>query len=216
MAEDNAPEIVRPLHDVWLRPRRVARELASTPIGPADYLLGAVQGVLNWLVLSRVQSVGASAGVATILGRALVAGPIAGLLGMFLMASVYLRLGRRVGGTATRSQIVHVLAYSGVPMLASLLLWLLTAALSGRAVFFATPRAGLEPFVLLLLRLQIVAHGILVGWGLLLQVMGLSEAERLPIGRAFGIWVLGQVLVLLALLLLRLLLLAVLAHPLHP
>ena len=208
MAEDSTPETVRPLHDVWLRPRRVARELASTPIGRADYLLGAAQGVLNWLVLSRVQSVGASAGVATILGRALVAGPIAGILGMLLMAAVYLRLGRRAGGTATRAQIVHVLAYSGVPMLASLLLWLLTTALAGRAVFFATPRAGLEPFVLLLLRLQIVVHGILVGWSLLLQVMGLSEAERLPIGRAFGIWVLGQVLVLLVLLALRLVLLS--------
>lgn len=216
MAEDSTPETVRPLQDVWLRPRRVAREMASAPIGRADYLLGAAQGVLNWLVLSRVQSVGASAGVATILGRALLAGPIAGLLGMYLMAAVYLRLGRRVGGSATRAQIVHVLAYSGVPMLASLLLWLLTAGLAGRAVFLASPGAGLEPIVLLVLRLQIIAHGVLVGWSLLLQVMGLSEAERLPIGRTFGIWVLGQALVLLALLLLRILLLSVLAHPLHP
>jgi len=215
MAEDNVPEIVRPMHDVWLRPRRVARELASTPIGRADYLLGAAQGILNWLVLSRVQSVGASAGVGTILGRALVAGPLAGILGMYLMAAVYLRLGRRLGGAASRAQLVHVLAYSGAPMLASLLLWLLTAALAGRAVFLASPGAGLEPFVLLLLRLQIIVHGILVGWSLLLQVMGLSEAERLPIGRAFGVWILGQALVLLALMLLRILLLSALAHPLH-
>ncbi len=214
MAEDNPPEIVRPFHDVWLRPRRVARELASTPVGRADYLLGAAQGILNWLVLSRVQSVGATAGVGTILGRALVVGPLAGIVGMYLMAAVYLRLGRRLGGTASRAQLIHVLAYSGAPMLASLLLWLLTAALAGRAVFFASPRAGLEPFVLLLLRLQIIVHGILVGWSLLLQVMGLSEAERLPIGRTFGVWVLGQALVLLALLLLRMLLLTALSHPL--
>lgn len=216
MAEDSPPEIVRPFHDVWLRPRRVARELASAPIGRADYLLGAAQGVLNWLVLSRVQSVGAHVGVATILGRALLIGPVAGLLGMYLMAAVYLRLGRRAEGAASRAQIVHVLAYSGVPMLASLLLWLLTAALAGRAVFLASAPASLQPFVLLVLRLQIVAHGILVGWSLLLQVMGLSEAERLPIGRTFGVWILGQVLVLLALLLLRALLLSVVALPLRP
>ena len=216
MTEDNVPETVRPLHDVWLRPRRVARELASTPVGLADYLLGAAQGILNWLVLSRVQSVGASAGVATILGRALVAGPLAGVLGMYLMATVYLRLGRRLGGGATRAQLVHVLAYSGAPMLVSLLLWLVTAALAGRAVFLASPGAGVEPFILLVLRLQIIAHGILVGWSLLLQVMGLSEAERLPIGRAFGVWVLGQALVLLALMVLRILLLSVHAHPLRP
>jgi hypothetical protein len=216
MAEDSPPEIVRPLHDVWLRPRRVARQLASVPIGRADYVLGAAQGVLNWLVLSRVQSVGAHTGVATILERALVIGPVAGLLGMYLRAAVYLRLGRRAQGVASRAQLVHVLAYSGVPMLASLLLWLLTAALAGRALFLANAPAHLAPFVLLVLRLQIVAHAMLVGWSLLLQVMGLSEAEGLPIGRAFGVWVLGQVLVLLALLLLRMILVSVVALPLHP
>jgi len=107
-----------------------------------------------------------------------------------------------VGGVATRPQIVHVLAYSGVPMVASLLLWLLTAALAGRVVFVATPHAGIAPFVLLLLRLQIAAHLFLVLWSLLLQVMGLSEAEGLTARRTFGVWALGQALVMLAVMLL--------------
>ncbi len=202
MADETPPEPIRPLHDSWLRPRGGARELASAPITRTDYLLGAVQGIVSWLSLSRAESAGANAGVAAIIGRALLAGPIAGVLGLFLMTAVYLRLGRRAGGIATRPQIVHVLAYSGVPMVASLLLWLLAAALAGRALFVATPHTGIEPFVLLLLRLQIAAHVFLVLWSLLLQVMGLSEAEHLSTGRALGVWAFGQALVTLAVMLL--------------
>ena len=44
-------EPIRPLKDVWLRPRRVFRELAAYPVGITDYLLAAAQGVGNFLAL---------------------------------------------------------------------------------------------------------------------------------------------------------------------
>lgn len=202
MAEETTPESIHPLRDVWLRPRRVVRELADTPITRIDYLLGITQGIVSWLSLSRAQSAGASSTVAQILARAALAGPIAGVLGLYLMSAVYTRLARRAGGSATRAQIFHVLAYSGVPMIASLGIWLLTAALAGRATFLNGPPADLQPFLALLVRAQFLSHVLLVGWSLLLQVMAFSEAERLPTSRAFGVWLLGQVLVMLAILLL--------------
>lgn len=213
MTEDTPPETIRPLHDIWLRPRRVLRELADQPVARTDYLLGAVQGVVSWLSLSRAQSAGASLDLGEILGRALLAGPVAGVVGIYLMTMVYVRLGRRAGGVATRAQVVHVLAYSGVPMVASLGIWLLTAALAGRPTFVEAPQRGLEPFLALLLRAQFLAHLLLVGWSLLLQVMGFSEVERLPTRRAFGIWVLGQVLVMLAILVLWILVIGFGAAP---
>jgi hypothetical protein len=64
-------EPIRPLHDVWLRPRRVFRELATRQVGAADYLLGAAQGIAGWLALSRAQNAGTSSGVAEIFVKAL-------------------------------------------------------------------------------------------------------------------------------------------------
>ncbi|HVC01378.1 MAG TPA: YIP1 family protein [Steroidobacteraceae bacterium] len=213
MADETPPEPIHPLHDVWLRPRRVVRELADAPITRVDYLLGAVQGIVSWLSLSRAQSAGANTDIAGILGRALIAGPIAGIIGLYLMTAVYVRLGRRAGGVATRTQIFHVLAYSGAPMLASLAIWLLTAALAGAPTFESTPPPGLEPFVALLVRTGFLVHVLLVCWSLLLQVMGFSEAERLPTRRAFAIWLFGQALVMLAILLLWILVIGLGASP---
>lgn len=203
---EEPPLDLRPLHDVWLKPRRVFRELAARPIGAVDYGLGAVQGVVSWLALSRAQSAGATTSVEAILGKALLMGPAVGVAGLFLMTAIYARLGR--GSRANRIPVFHVLAYSGVPMVASLILWLLTALLAGETTFIATPRPDTETFIALLLQTQFIAHVLLIGWSLLLQVMGLSEVQGLTLRRAFGMWLVGQFIVALAMFLLATLILS--------
>jgi hypothetical protein len=78
----------------------------------------------------------------------------------------------------------------------SLGLWLIVAFLVGDSTFLETPRPGLDGFLSLLLRLQLFAHGALLLWSVLLQVMGLSEMERLTVPRALGLWAGGQLLIL--------------------
>lgn len=195
---DEIPSLpIRPLHDVWLKPRRVFRELASVPIGSTDYLLAAAQGTVDWLALCRGQSMGAANSVAEIIGMGFVLGPLVGVLGLYLMTAVYVRLAVRLGGTAPRAQVFHVLAYGGVPMLVSLALWLSVAFVVGRSTFLDKPDAGLDGFLYLLLDLQWIAHLALLGWSALLQVMGLSEIEKTTVRRAFGLWVIGRLLVAL-------------------
>jgi hypothetical protein len=157
-------EPIRPLQDVWLRPRRVFRELAAQPIGLVDHLLGAAQGMVS---------------------------AVAGIAGMHLMALVYARLGSRVGRATTRRQAVHVLAYGAVPMTASLGIWVLTALIAGEVTFVQAPK-DVDDFLNLLLRMQFLSYVLLLMWSVLLQVMGFSEILAVSIGKAFGIWVLGQ------------------------
>jgi hypothetical protein len=198
MSTEIPPRPLRPLTDVWLRPRKVFRSLANTPVGPLDYVLGALQGIVSWLAFCRTESLGQHAGVGELLGEALLVGPVAGILGILLMCAIYRRLGRVVGGTAGRNQVSHVLSYGGVPLVASLGLWLLTAAVAGSAAFMQQPPTTPEPLAALLLSVQPVVHLALIGWSLLLQVMGFAEVEGLALRRAVGVWIAGQLLVLIA------------------
>ncbi len=191
-------EPIRPLKDVWLRPRRVFRELATRPVGMVDYLLAAAQGVVNFLALFRTQGAGAHNSVAEILGESFLFGPIGGVVGLFLFAAIYARLGNRAGGTSTRGPVVHVLAYGGLPVVASLGLWVLTALLAGEATFVETPRPDVEEFVVLLLHAQFIAYVLLLLWSIVLQVMGFSEVQGIATRKAFWVWVLGQLVGLLA------------------
>ncbi len=196
---------IRPLHDVWLRPRRVFRELASQPVGAHDYLLGAAQGIAGWLALCRAQNAGATVAVAEIFGKALILGSIAGIASLFFMGAIYARLGSRAGNPSARTQVIHVLAYGGVPIAASLIVWVLTALLAGETTFEQAPPADIEGFVAILLHAQFFAYVVLSLWSVVIQVMGLSEILGVATRKAFWLWGLGQVIVILAMLFLAIL-----------
>jgi hypothetical protein len=200
-------EPIRPLHDVWLRPRRVFRELATRPIGAVDYLLGAAQGIASSMALSWAQNAGATSSVAEIFLRALLIGTPTGVAGLFLFCSIYTRLGTRAGRTVSRNQVFHVVAYGGVPLAASLIIWVFAALLIGEVAFEQVPHPEVETFVALLLRIQLIAYILLWLWSVIIQVMGLSEIQGIVTRKAFGLWVLGQVIAFLAMLFLVILIL---------
>ena len=196
---------IRPLNDVWLRPRRVFRELATRTVGGTDYLLGAAQGVASWLAYSRAQNAGAVSSIAEIFVKALVIGSTGGIASLFLLGAIYMRLGTRSGKVAARNQVIHVLAYGGVPLAASLIAWVFIALLTGEVTFQQDPRPEVEGFVALLLRMQFITYVLLTVWSVVIQVMGLSEILGLKTRKAFGLWVLGQLIGFLALLFLMIL-----------
>lgn len=199
-------EPVRPLQEVWLRPRRVFRELAERPIGPIDHLLGAAQGVVTLLQYLRTKNAGATESLAHIFGTAFLVGSVAGIASLYIMGAIYARVAGLSGNPPMRRQVVHVLAYGGVPMALSLVIWIVTALLAGEATFISTPLPDIEEFVEILLRAQFVSYVLLMMWSVVLQVMGFSEILGVMNRKAFGIWVLGQLVGVLAALFLSVLL----------
>jgi hypothetical protein len=195
-------EQIRPLKDVWLKPRRVFRELAATPIGITDYLLAAAQGAATSVMVYRIQVADPHATTGEILFSSFLLGPLGGVASLYLFAAIYARLGLRAGGKAVRNQVFHVLAYGGVPVAASLVLWALTALLVGEPAIVNTPSSSLDGFVAFVLRVQLGAFLLMVFWSVVLQVMGFSEIWGLETRRSFGVWVLGQMAALLAIVLL--------------
>ncbi len=200
---------IRPLQDVWLRPRRVFRELADAPVGLVDQLLGAAQGVVGSLAYCRAQDAGAKFSLGQIFGTALLVGSVVGIASLYVMAVIYARIGTRTTKPAPRRQVVHVLAYGGVPLAMSLSLWVLTALLAGGATFMQAPRADLEGFIAILLKAQFVSYVFLMIWSVVLQVMGFSEILGISTRKAFGVWVLGQLIGVLAALFLFVLIMTV-------
>jgi hypothetical protein len=191
-------EQIRPIKDVWLRPRRVFRELATQPIGAADYLFAAAQGTATAVMVYRTQLSGSGFTAAEILGSACLFGPLGGIFSMYLFAAIYGRLGKRAGGKSARNQVFHVLAYGGIPVAASLILWIFTALLVGESAIVEKPGAEVDGFVGFVLHAQLAAYLLLLFWSIVLQVMGFSEILGVTTRKAFAVWVLGQLIWLLA------------------
>jgi hypothetical protein len=191
-------EPIRPLKDVWLRPRRVFRELANRPIAAPDYLLAAIQGTATSLMVYRTQLSGSGATASQVLGSSVIFGPLSGIVSMYLFAAIYGRLAVRAGGKSQRNQVFHVLAYGGIPVASSLILWLFTALFVGETAIVEKPGVELEGFPALVLQAQFAIYLFLLFWSVVLQVMGFSETLGLTTRRAFAVWVSGQLLWLFA------------------
>ena len=191
----NEIDAITPVKDVWLRPRRVFRELASRPIGSGDVLLASLQGIADYVALIRLHVVDSRATTPELLAGALLVGPLAGLIGTAVWAFLYSRLGSRVGGKAGFVPVLHVLTYGAVPRAAVLILWASIALVVGDPAFVAVPPAGTDAFVAVLLRAERIAEFLAFVWAYLLQVMGLSEVFDFKLSKAFGLWVSGQLLV---------------------
>jgi hypothetical protein len=176
----------------------VFRELATRPIGATDYLLAAAQGTATAVMVYRTQLSGSGFTAAEILGSACIFGPLGGVLSMYIFAAIYRRLGMRAGGKSARNQVFHVLAYGGIPVAASLVLWIFTALLAGEAAIIEKPAAEVDGFVGFMLQAQFAAYLFLMFWSVVLQVMGFSETLGLTTRKAFAVWLLGQALWLLA------------------
>jgi hypothetical protein len=193
-----------------LRPRRVFRELASQPLGLVDHLLGAAQGTISMFGYCRAKDLGAKLDLGQIFFTAGLTGAVVGIASLHIMAAIYSRLGSR--GTTARRQIVHVLAYGGVPMAASLVVWVLTALIAGEVTFVQAPK-DVDGFVDVLLGTQFLSYVLLLMWSVVLQIMGFSEILAVSNAKAFGIWVLGQVIAVLAILLVYVLSAALIGSP---
>jgi hypothetical protein len=177
----------------------VFRELTSQPIGLTDHVLAAAQGIVSALGYCRARDFGTKFGIGEIFWAAGVTGCVVGIASLYIMAAIYVRLGARAGHAPTRRQVVHVLAYGGVPTALSLGIWVLTALLAGEVTFVQAPK-DVDDFIGVLLTAQFASYVLLLMWSVVLQVMGFSEILGTPNVRAFGLWVLGQLIAMLAVL----------------
>lgn len=184
---------MNPVQEVCIRPRKVFGALAATPVGITDYALSAAQGIAMALFWSRMKDLGMKMELSEILMLGVGQGALSGIVVTWLQSWLYTWLGRQAGGTARQPQVMHVLAYSGAPLLITLAVTCLAIPILGIEAFVVRPKDP-ELFVILLGTLQGAAFLIPALWSVILQVMGLSEVHQVRFRGALGTWLLGQVL----------------------
>ena len=199
-------EQIRPLKDVWLRPRRVFRELATQPIGATDYLLAAAQGIATSVMVYRTQLSGSG------VTRRRDSWKLPAYSGPWAASSacIYLRPSMGVWASA-RAASRRATKYSTCWPTAAFRWPRRWFCGYSRRYWWAKPRLSRNRaprwmdssrFVL---RAQFAAYLLLLFWSIVLQVMGFSEILGLATRKAFAVWVLGQLLGLLAVLFLTIL-----------
>jgi hypothetical protein len=178
-----------PFLTIWTRPRATIRGIVDRAPTYAVVPITIATGVLQALsILASTGQVGQRLSVWSILAIAAVVGPIGGMLCLYLGAWLVGVSCRAIGGVANLRNVRAALAWSMVPTLGTIPLWLARLAVFGKKAFAAELPSFDEQFWqrILLLLLLAAAELILDIWSLAILLLTLAEVEGLSVWKSLG------------------------------
>ena len=163
---------------IWTAPRKTIREIIDADPGRYVIPLACLSGVSYALERASSQNAGDSIPVSAIIGLACLFGPIVGVLIIWVGSYLIEFSGKWIGGIAKREDLRTAIAWSTVPIIAGLPLWVPLLLVMGSDVFTQeAPR--LEAYPLLIapfLAITLVQVSLAV-WSFVLLCQTIAEAQ---------------------------------------
>lgn len=161
---DSDDRSLNPWLSIWTRPRETIQQIVDRDPQEMVLLLAAVTGFSEVLNQASMRGLGDTLEWPMILVVAAIAGPLGGIVGLYLGGFLIRWAGSWIGGVGSPQHIRAALAWSGVPKIWALALWIPEAALFGPELFSSeTPRIEADPSL---------AYA-LIGFGLVEMVIGI-------------------------------------------
>ncbi len=189
---------INPWVSIWTRPRATIELVAASGNKTIVWALAALAGFSQSLDRASMRSLGDNMGWPTILLIAALVGPLGGLLMLQIGSIIFRWSGRFFNGQAPIDHIQAAMAWSQIPGLAGLLLWIPEIAIFGQELFTTeTPIIDSSST----LRIAIIGFAIVeIGlgiWSLILFFICMSQVQR------YSVWmaIIHSIAILLAIIL---------------
>jgi hypothetical protein len=157
-------------------------------------VLAAVSGLAWVLEIASSNNAGDYISMNGILLITLVGGPVFGLFYLYIGSAVFKLIGNWLGGDGSYTYLRAFIAWSSIPTILGLLLWIPQLALFGTDLFTSwTLRIFNEPLVTMLFYLIEIVLAI---WALVISVKCLAEVHRFSAWRALGTYLISTLFLL--------------------
>ena len=176
-----------PFLTIWTRPRATIRGILDQNPTYLVIPLAMAGGVVQALDRATQRNAGDALPLGAILGMALVAGSIGGLIGLYIGGALTGWAGRLLGGRGTGEEVRAALAWAEVPVLATIPIWIIQLALIGKEMFTSeTPNLEANPALGLVLMATGVIEIVLGIWALVIMFKCVGEAHGFSAWKALG------------------------------
>ncbi|WP_028596700.1 Yip1 family protein [Paenibacillus assamensis] len=186
---------LRALGEMWFNPREVMREhMQVTKSDWFSLLLVGISSFFGTLDSYAKDGMGDHSPLATIILLAFVVGIISGVISYYISSFLMLWIGTMLGGTADSQEIRAVNGLAGYgPTAITGLLWIPSLLIFGKQVFTTTATGFLVAGWAALLA---IVSFVVVIWGIVILVIGISEAHQFSKKRALATIILPTVFIL--------------------
>jgi Yip1 domain len=167
-----------PFLSIWTKPRATIRRIVSTDCSVRVLPLAMADGVTETLARTSQLNLGERIPPSAILAIIILLGPLAGISLLYVNSWFLALSGRLLKGRANARELRAALAWSSVPSLVMLPLWLIDMALIGTELFMSeSPILDSNPSFATILQASEAAALILGIWSFLILVSAVSEVQ---------------------------------------
>ncbi len=176
-----------PWTSIWTRPRETIREIVFSNPTRSVLLLTALAGFSTALDNASIASMGDRLDLVMIFGIVAIVGPIGGIIGLYIGAALLRWMGMWIGGAASSMDIRAAMAWSNVPIIWALLLWIPKFFLFGRELFTSdTPKIDAsERLIYSFLGFGVIEVLVSI-WALIIFLKCLGEVQGFSAWKALG------------------------------
>ena len=176
LTDDGLP--LRPWRTMWTAPRQTIRRIVSRDPRLHVVTLLCLNGIGQSLGRASQRNAGDVMALPAILGTALVGGALGGCLGGWIVSHVLRITGRWIGGSAERSHLLAAFAWSAVPTVVGLTIWIPQFAVAGTDLFTsATPRLDASPVASMVMVVTGILGIALAVWSFVLACNTVAEVQ---------------------------------------
>ena len=172
-----------PWFTIWTNPRSTIRTIIDTNPKRSIWWLATIYVLQTLLFFANYTSLGLNYHFALILIIAIVLSPFIGILWLYLFGWVLHFTGKWLGGKAPMDHIRSALAWSKVPILINLAMWLILLVFSANYVFV---QFSFGPSLFFINLISMIS-GV---WSLVILIQNIRETQGFSIGRSIANWAL--------------------------
>ena len=187
MTETTTGTTLNPWFSIWIRPRATIQQIIDSHPTRLVLVLAAVAGFAQFLDRAVMRNLGDRMEWPMIFALAAVAGSVMGIVGLYIGGALLRWTGGWLGGRASMEQVRAAIAWSSVPLIWALPLWIPELVLFGQDLFTsATPRLDANPP----LAVALIGFGLVelvVGlWAIVVFLKCLGQVQGFSAWRALG------------------------------
>jgi hypothetical protein len=187
-----------PWFSIWTQPRAAIQQIVETDPQRLVLLLAALGGLSTVLDRASMRSLGDKLDWPVLLLLAAVVGPVAGIVTLYIGGALLRWTGSWIGGHGSAQHIRAAMAWSTVPEIWGLLLWIPALAVFGQELFTSKmPSVEANPSLNIVL-LGFAAISLLIGiWQFVVFLKCLGQVQGFSAWKALGNSVMASMVVLL-------------------
>lgn len=185
--EESSPRILNPWFSMWTKPCETIQQIIDTNPDRLVLVLAAIAGFSRVLNRASLKNGGDEFAWPTIFFIAAIAGPIFGIIFIYLYSAAIYLTGGWIGGQASGQHLRAAIAWSSVPLIWELLLWPPQLLLFGQELFTTEKPiiAASQPLQALYVGSQVL-RDIIGAWAVILFLKSLRQVQEFSGWKVLG------------------------------